>query len=188
MPIQTSPQCKVQSEQSKKKTFHFSLITNHFKVKRGFTLVELLVVISIIGILSSFVSYSIGNAQAKGRDSRRKSDLDTIKKALELAKTDSTASAFYPKCVTYTTNECTIAASTTNPAMSTTYLSTVPKDPKTSINYTYHPTPDSCGVSGCTGYTLYACLENGNEPVVDNVVAVASTVCSSLRQLQVTNP
>src|SRR4030067_3465886 len=62
----------------------------------GFTLIELLVVIAIIGILASFAFASFTSAQAKGRDSRRKADLDAIVKALELYKSDSTGAKYYP--------------------------------------------------------------------------------------------
>src|SRR3990172_9589302 len=64
--------------------------------RRGFTLIELLVVIAIIGILASFAIASFTSAQAKGRDSRRKADLDAVKKALELNKSDCIGGAWYP--------------------------------------------------------------------------------------------
>src|SRR3990170_5159006 len=66
------------------------------KAIHGFTLIELLVVIVIIGILASFAIASFTSAQAKGRDSRRKADLDAVKKALELAKADCTGGSWYP--------------------------------------------------------------------------------------------
>lgn len=50
----------------------------------GFTLVELLVVISVIGLLASVILISLNSARAKARDSRRKADLTQISKALEL--------------------------------------------------------------------------------------------------------
>lgn len=50
----------------------------------GFTLIELSVVISIIGLLSSVVLASLNTARAKARDSRRMSDLRNIQLALEL--------------------------------------------------------------------------------------------------------
>ncbi|OQB10270.1 MAG: hypothetical protein BWY21_00436 [Parcubacteria group bacterium ADurb.Bin216] len=49
---------------------------------RSFTLIELLVVIAIIGILASFIIVSLGSASNTAHDSRRKSDIDSIKKSL----------------------------------------------------------------------------------------------------------
>lgn len=53
------------------------------KLNAGFTLVELLVVISIIGLLSSIVLTSVNSARAKARDARRIADLKQIQTALE---------------------------------------------------------------------------------------------------------
>lgn len=53
------------------------------KPPRGFTLVELLVVISIISLLSSVVFASVNSARAKGRDAKRFSDLKAIETALQ---------------------------------------------------------------------------------------------------------
>ncbi len=49
----------------------------------GFTLVELLVVISIIGLLSSIVLTTVNSARAKARDARRIADFKQIQTALE---------------------------------------------------------------------------------------------------------
>ena len=56
---------------------------------RGFTLIELLVVIALIGILASFAIASLSSAQAKGRDAKRKNDLNAVKKALYNYQTDN---------------------------------------------------------------------------------------------------
>lgn len=50
----------------------------------GFTLIELLIVIAIIGILAAVVAINLDDAQSKSRDARRKSDLNTIAKAVQL--------------------------------------------------------------------------------------------------------
>lgn len=47
---------------------------------RGFTLVELLAVIAIIGVLSSIVLMGLSGSRAKARDAKRVSDLQNILK------------------------------------------------------------------------------------------------------------
>ena len=56
-----------------------------FSKNKGFTLIELLVVIALIGLLASVVLVSLKEVRAKARDARRKQDLETIRKALELS-------------------------------------------------------------------------------------------------------
>jgi prepilin-type N-terminal cleavage/methylation domain-containing protein len=63
--------------------------------KSGFTLVELLVVISIIGLLSSFAIVSLNSARMKARDALRKGDMAQLRTALNLYYDDNNA---YPKC------------------------------------------------------------------------------------------
>lgn len=51
---------------------------------RGFTLLELLVVVAIIGLLSAIVISSLEGFRMKARDAKRIADLQSIRKALEL--------------------------------------------------------------------------------------------------------
>ncbi len=52
------------------------------KYIKGFSLVELLVVVAIIGVLASIVLANQGMAKAKSRDTRRVSDVGNIQTAL----------------------------------------------------------------------------------------------------------
>ncbi len=57
--------------------------------QKGFTLIELLVVIAIIGMLSSIVLTSLRSAQGKARDTKRLSDMEQIRLALEMFLDDN---------------------------------------------------------------------------------------------------
>lgn len=63
---------------------HTHTLMNTRNTRRGFTLVELLVVITIIGILSSVVLASLNTARSKGSDAAIQSDLNAIRTQAEL--------------------------------------------------------------------------------------------------------
>ena len=54
------------------------------ETKRGFTLIEILVVIAVIGILASLILVGLSSVQKRGRDARRIADLREAQHALEL--------------------------------------------------------------------------------------------------------
>ena len=122
------------------------------KYQTGFTLVEILIVIGILGVLSTvgFTSYTA--TQKNSRDSRRKIDLETIKQALEVYKSDK---GTYIYAVTDTWQN-----------ILSPYLSNVPEDPRNTTNGFYYnyvslgctgPGPD---YSPCARFRLWARLEN----------------------------
>lgn len=53
------------------------------EIKKGFTMIELLVVISIIGILAALALVSFSSSQKQARDAQRKSDLRQYATSLE---------------------------------------------------------------------------------------------------------
>jgi general secretion pathway protein G len=57
--------------------------------KSGFTIVEIVIVVVVIGILASIVIIGYNQVQARGRDSKRKADITNIVKALELYYSDN---------------------------------------------------------------------------------------------------
>ena len=63
--------------------------------QRGFTIVELLIVIIVIGILATLVLIAYNNVQGQARDTKRQGDATSLKSAIETYKTQS-ASGYYP--------------------------------------------------------------------------------------------
>jgi type II secretion system protein G len=99
--------------------------------KIGFTLVELLVVVAIIGLLTGVVVISITNVKAKARDAQRVSDINTINTALNMYHNDFNA---YPIYDGYITTTDALSTALRNAGA----LSSVPKDPLNYGNYRYY--------------------------------------------------
>lgn len=135
-----------------------------WKIQSAFTLIELLIVISILSILITLGIEAFTASQQHGRDVERKSDLKQISSALELYYSDygkyPPASSSAPLgrilgCPS-PTGSCTWGGSTAFWDSKTTYMKLVPKDPIFSQNYFYR-IADS---PGNQKYQLYARLES----------------------------
>ena len=55
----------------------------------GFTLLELLVVISLIGLLTAIAAVNFQSTNQRARDGKRQADLEQMRTALEIARADS---------------------------------------------------------------------------------------------------
>ncbi len=84
-------------------------------MKKGFTLIELMVVVLIVGLLSGLVVVNVNNSRVAARDARRIADLGTISSAL---------AAFYADTHDYPLTQAALSAAPFN-----TYLVRVPQDP-----------------------------------------------------------
>lgn len=59
------------------------------KIKNGFSLIELLVVISIIGVLTAVLMMNLVGARERARDSQKIQDLNNLKSALRMYYNDN---------------------------------------------------------------------------------------------------
>lgn len=72
----------------------FTNIKHKVTSERGFTIVELLIVIIVIGILATLVLIAYNNVQGQARDTKRQADALTLAKAAEAYKTTSTNGSY----------------------------------------------------------------------------------------------
>ena len=127
-------------------------------VVKGFTLIELLVVSTIIITLIGIGSVSYVRALQTSRDSRRKTDLEQIRQALETYRSENGS---YPTTATWKNSG----------VLYPTYLTTIPSDPKAGYLYGYIRTT-------ATTYVLCAALEVTTTPISCGTGTCGTGTCS----------
>jgi general secretion pathway protein G len=118
----------------------------------GFTMVELLIVITLVALLSVVGTNIYTSSLASGRDARRRADIEQLRSALELYRSDN-PSAVYP----------------TEIATVTQYIK-IPKEARNEKDYGYEYLSD--GVD----YTLGAVLERYTGPTCSAVPTICWTL------------
>lgn len=133
--------------------------------KLGFTLIELLIVIAIVGILLAVGTASYMTALKQSRDTRRKTDLEQLRQAIETYRGEN---GLYP-------------ATAANLAidLEPAYISKMLYDTD-DRSYSYYPSTD------LKSYSLCAALEiKPTEPISDACTPIS---CGPDCNYEVTNP
>jgi general secretion pathway protein G len=119
-------------------------------MKKGFSLIEILVVVTIISMLASIAAVSYSRFVKQSRDSRRRSDLEQIRAASELYRNFKGS---YPTALVFTGSGQIVDGATK-------YMTKVPSDPMyaSTPSYTYYYS----SVAPFQDYILCAYLEGGN--------------------------
>ncbi|MBI2593428.1 type II secretion system protein [Candidatus Daviesbacteria bacterium] len=137
-----------------------NLLTLDYLKHKGFSLVEILVVIAIIGIISGLALSFTGALQKNTRDAQRSSDLSVLQSALQQYYADQNQYPLTLPAVGSAFNGCTGGSCKT-------YLTRTPGDPNGS-SYYYAPfgnirATDVCSANPCHFYYLCAKMENPPE-------------------------
>jgi len=152
-----------------------------FKPVKGFTLVELITVVAIIGILSSIVVVGLGSSRGQGRDNERRSDVKEIQLALRLYAFDNNiypSTGGQPRCLGFSSAEdcwVNVPGDDVLNASLAPYISGIPADPVSSRVYNGYiyrspgsywlPAANGGPVTGSAGSYSIAWQPDGNDTI-----------------------
>lgn len=141
-----------------------------FSLQRGFTLVELMIVMVILGILTSIIGGTFMQAKLKSRDAQRKNDLGQVQRALESYYNDH---GTYPPA----SNDGTLLGTTwggvfqdTTP---TVYMNKLPNDFKEpTMQFFYVTSADDMK------YQIFTYLENDKDEDINT--SIVGKICGTM--------
>lgn len=124
----------------------------------GFTLIEMLVSLAIIGILAGVTMAAFGGARMRGRDAQRMTDIKNIQVAL---------TKYYDAHDQYPS---TIGSGATSVLVSEGYMDNLPTDPANGRSYAYsgYVNASNGNTTRCSSYHLGADLENSTHVGLQN--------------------
>jgi type II secretion system protein G len=129
-------------------------------MKKGFTLMEILIAIAIIAILTAIGIVSYTSINKNARNTKRRSDIEQIRSAFELYRADN---GFYPKRSTAVEMKSTkiLLSNPVDPPFDT-YMSSIPTDPK-GLDYYFKVT--DLYSSEYYGYCIAAAMETSDDTI-----------------------
>jgi len=131
----------------------------HTYKRYGFTLIELIIVMLISATLALLLMGGFISSLTRGKDSKRKGDLNQLRQAVEMYYEDKRS---YPPQNKADNSSFTTGASNTyiNKKYSfivsnKTYINRLPEDPNSAFEYVY--------ITDGTYYRFFSCIENKND-------------------------
>ncbi len=114
------------------------------KLVHGFTVVEIIIVISIMAFLTAVIYSSFDASKAQSRDQKRISDISMLQLALEQSFNKN---GIYPSQLD---------------SLVPTYIPEIPTDPDNDYNNQYFPLTKASASSDCISYQLWTLFERNN--------------------------
>lgn len=132
-----------------------------YEMRKGFTTIEMIVVLSLISILLVSASFSFNAHREKQRDNLRVANVDAIRLALEEYRV---VCGTYPRTLDIaTSNGCPSGSEYDNFDELGDFILEIPVDPLTGASYPYAGLGATLGAPRCIDFHIGAYLERDNQ-------------------------
>ncbi len=122
---------------------------------------EIMIVVAIMGVLAALLTGNFITSLKKGRDARRKADLEQSQRAIELYYEDKRA---YPSWNIFAASADKLCETEACGATKV-YMEKLPTDPSAARSYSYAVRSDN------QAYKIFACLENTQQILPYDTIA-----------------